>query len=205
MENNNPSVYTTQENIKNRPWYQTWRIIYAFFGLVVIVEIFFSLKTLLAPLPKSSSRSLQPISGAGIALSSDKPIHKVGNIVPVKVRVWTGGHLTSGTDLVLHFDPKILQAFPSAFVRGKIYTDYPLISVDGQNGIIRISGVASTAKQAFGGIGDLGVINFKAKAAGNTDLTIDFKKGQVDESNVMGLTTNEDFLEKVTNLKVTVN
>lgn len=205
MDNQNPTVYTTEEKVKpNKKWWQTWRIIYPILGVVLLVEIVLGLKTLLAPLPKSTKQSLQPITGASISLFSDKPNIKLGETVPVKVRVWTGGRITSGTDLVLRFDPKVLEASSTAFVRGKIYTDYPLISVDSQRGVIRVSGIASTAKAAFSGIGEFGVINFKAKGIGVTTLTVDFKKGLTNESNVMGVSTNEDLLEKVNSLKITI-
>lgn len=201
----NPTVYTIGESVKpNKKWYQTWRIIYPILGVVVIVELILGLKTLLVPLPKFTSISLQPITGASIFLSADKPNIKLGETVPVKVRIWTGGRVTSGTDLVLRFDPKILEASSTAFVRGKIYTDYPLISVDSKNGVIRVSGIASTAKQTFSGVGEFGMINFKARAAGQTTLAVDFKKGQTDDSNVISIKTNEDVLEKVKDLKLTI-
>lgn len=200
-----PTVYTTGETLKsNKRWFQTWKIIYPILGTVLVAELIFGLKTLLAPLPKSSALSLQPISGASVSLFSDKSEVKVGDIVPVKVKVWTGGRVTSGTDLVLRYDPKILEASPTAFNRGKIYTDYPLTQVNNQSGVIRVSGIASTEKMAFGGVGEFGVINFKAKAKGQTTVAVDFKKGQTNDSNVISIKTNEDLLEKVKNLQITI-
>lgn len=205
MNTQNPTVYTTGKAVKpNKKWWQTWRIIYPILGAVVIVELILGLKTLLAPLPRSTQQSLQPITAASISLSSDKPNIKLGETVPVKIRLWTGGRSTSGTDLVLRFNPKILEASSTAFVRGIIYPDYPLISVDSKNGVIRISGIASTANQAFSGIGEFGMINFKAKGKGVTTLAVDFKKGQTDDSNVISIKTNEDVLEKVKDLKLTI-
>lgn len=194
---NNPTI-------GNKKWYQTWRIIYPILGVVLVVELIFGLKTLLTPLPKSKVQTLQPITGASIMLRSDKANYKVGETIPVKIRVWTGGHATSGTDLSLRFDPKVLEATSTAFTRGKIYTDFPLINIDSKNGVIKVSAVTSTAKQAFSGIGEFGVINFKAKGVGQTTLTVDFEKGQTDDSNVVGALTNEDVLDKVNNLKITV-
>lgn len=202
---NKPTVYTTGESVKpNKKWYQTWRIIYPILGVVVIVELILGLKTLLAPLPKSQVQKIQPISEAKILLMSPKLIYKVGDAVPINVRVSTGGHTTSGTDLLLHFDPKFLEATAGAFTSGKIYSDYPLINVDGKNGVINISGIASLGKGSFIGGGDLGVISFKAKTAGKTPVTVDFKKGVTTDSNVIDAQTNEDILGQVTNLNIII-
>lgn len=207
MINNNPQVITTGEKNKpNKKWFQTWRIIYPILGIVVIVELIWGLKTLLTPLPKSPAQvqKVSPISGAQIFLLSSKTTYKIGDQIPVTVKISTGGHTTSGTDLILTFDPKVLEVSPTAFNRGKIYNDYPLVSSDSKAGIVRISGVVSTAKGAFGGIGELGVINFKAKASGETALTVDFKRGQTNDSNVISIKTNEDILEKVSNLSILI-
>lgn len=205
MNKQNPTVITTGESVKpNKKWYQTWKIIYPILGAVVIVELILGLKTLLAPLPKPQAQKLQPITGASVSLSSDKSVVSFGETIPVRIRIWTGGRVTSGTDLVLRFDPKVLEASSTAFVRGNIYTDYPLTDVDSKNGIIRVSGIASTPKQAFSGVGEFGMINFKAKGVGVTTLTIDFKKGLTDDSNVISIKTNEDVLEKVKDLKLTI-
>lgn len=208
MEDQQPKVYTPP-NTEVKPgnqWFKSWRIIYPILGLVLIVEIIWGFKTLLTPLPKPLAQKLQPIKGAAILLitHSNKTIYKVGETIPVVVRVSTGGHATSGTDLILHFNPKILEASQTAFVKGEIYTDFPLINVDGKLGIIKVSGAAPTLKKGFNGGGDLGVINFKAKATGTTTLTIDFKKGQTNESNVMEVTESKNVLEKVESLQITV-
>lgn len=205
MDNNNPTIYTTDQNQnKQKPWFRSWKIIYPLFGIVLIVEIIFGLKTLLAPIPKSLNQQLQPLTGASISLFSDKTSYQVGENIFVKIKVWTGGHSTSGTDLVLNYNPRVLEASSSSFERGKIYSDYPLINVDTKKGVIRISGVASSPKQTFSGIGELGVLNFKARSKGTTNLTIDYKKGQTNDSNVMGVSVNEDYLEKVKDLKLTI-
>ena len=208
MDNNNPTVYTTytagENPIKNKPWFKTWRIVYALFGIVLIVELVLGAKTLLSPIPKTTTRSLQPLSGGSISLLSDKLSYKLGETVSVKINVWTGGYNSSGTDIVLNYNPKVLQASPSGFIRGKIYSDYPKVSVDVIKGVIRISGVAASAKQAFSGAGEFGIFKFKARTKGTTDLTIDFKNGQTEDSNIMILSTNEDNLQKVKNLKLNI-
>lgn len=205
MNDQKPSVYTTGEPVKaSKKWYQTWRIIYLILGIVVIVELIWGFKTLVAPLSKSQVQKLQSITGAKILLISPTTNFKVGDRIPVEINVFTGGHNASGVDLVLHYDPKFLGITPANFNRGNIYNDYPLVDVDDKNGVIRISGIASTSKSGFNGAGDLGVMNFTAKVTGKTAVTVDFKKGVTTDSNVVDAQTNEDILGQVTNLNITI-
>ena len=114
---NSLKVYTTSESVKaNKKWFQTWRIIYPVFGIVVAVELILGAKTLLAPLPKPTKVNLQPIGGAYINMFSDKTVVKPGDTISVKIKVSTSGNLTSGTDLVLRFDPKVLTTSQTAFI-----------------------------------------------------------------------------------------
>lgn len=187
-----------------KKWYQTWRIIFPILVVVLTTELLIGLKTLLTPLPKSQTPKPQPISDAKIFLISPKASFKVGDNIPIIVKVSTGGHITSGTDLMLHFDPKIIEASSAAFIRGKIYQNFPQASIDSKTGTIIISGVTQGEKDGFGGIGELGVINFKAKALGNTTLNIDFKLGSTNDSNVIDVQTNQDVLDKVYNLNILI-
>lgn len=206
MDNNNPTIYTTPSvPTSNKRWFQTWKIIYPILGIMILVELVFGLKTLFSPLPKSQIQKLQPIAGARIVLSSSKNSYKVGEVVPVIIRIVTRGHETSGTDFVLHFNPKILEASASSFTQGKIYNDYPLISIDTKTGLARISGIASSAKQAFNGVGELGTIRFTAKAKGSVNLIVDFRKGLTNESNVFDVNDSLDILQGSNNLKLTIN
>lgn len=206
MEDQQPKVYTPP-NTEVKPgnqWFKSWRIIYPILGLVLIVEIIWGFKTLLTPLPKTQSQKLQPIIGAGIFLISPKTSFKVNDTIPVIIKVSTGGHITSGTDLILRFNPKIIEAGSTAFTAGRIYQNFPIASIDNKIGTISISGVTQGKKDGFGGIGELGVINFKAKALGKTTLSVDFKPGFINDSNVIDTQDNKDILEKVSNLNIII-
>lgn len=205
---NNPKVYTTGEVVKpNKKWYQTWRIIYPILGVVVLVQLILGVKTLLTPLPqvsKNQAQKLLPSKGAEIILNSSQSNFKVGEKVTVTIEVSTGGYTTIGTDLVLRFNPKAMETSSADFIRGKIYSEYPLISVDNKDGVVRVSGVATNADQGFNGIGELGVINFKTQAAGQANIIVDFKKGSITDSNIIRSKTSEDVLGSVTNLNLTI-
>ncbi len=195
------------DKIINIPWYRTWRIVYGLFGIVLIIELILGAKTLLSPLPQfgqSVANTLQLSKGAKISILSPKINFNVGDTIPISIKVDTGGYASSGTDLILRYNSKVLEASSAAFVKGKIYPDYPLVNIDGKSGIIRISGAATSVKQAFNGVGVLGTIKFKAKAKGMNAFRVDFKKTQTNESNIMSVSTNKDILEGVDNLNITV-
>ena len=201
---NGVKTYTTQEAIKsNKKWFLTWKIIYPILGVVVILELFLGIKALLAPVPKPKPiQQVQPIADAKIVLATVKKNLKVGDDFPVRVNVFTGGHATSGTDVILRFNPKVLEA--TSFTKGKIYNDYPLINMDNKAGLIRVSGIAPAGKKGFAGGGDLGIVNFKAKQPGQAGVIIDFKKGATYDSNVMRIVDSRDILGSVTNLNLTI-
>lgn len=205
---NKPTILTTGEIVKqSKKWYQTWRIIYPILGIVVVVELILGLKTLLDPLPqisKHQAQNLLPTKGGEITLNSSQANFKVGEKVTVTINVSTGGYTIIGTDLVLRFNPKAMETSSADFIRGKIYSEYPLISVDNKDGVVRVSAVATNADQGFNGIGELGVINFKTKAAGQVNIIVDFKKGSTTDSNIIRTKTSEDVLGSVTNLNLTI-
>lgn len=201
---NDLKTYTTAEAVKsNKKWFLTWKIIYPVLGIVVIVELALGVKTLLAPLPKPKPiQQVQPVADGRIILAGAKKSFNVGSNIPVRVNVFTGGHTTSGSDVIMRFNPKALEAV--SFTKGKIYNDYPLINMDNKAGLIRVSGIAPAGKKGFAGGGDLGIVNFKAKQAGQTSVTVDFKKGATYDSNVMGIVDSQDILGSVTNLNLTI-
>lgn len=179
------------------------KIIYLILGVVILVEVFFGLKVLTRSTPPPPAK-LQPLSGAEIILVSPKKEYKVGDNIPVSVRVSTGGHPSDGTDLILRYDPTLVEATISALRRGRIYPEYPVTEVDSKSGVIRMSGIASTSVGGFNGVGVFATLNLKAKQAGKTTLMVDFKKGETTDTNVVEAKTATDLLEEVSDLELTI-
>lgn len=205
MDNQSPLVYRAPETeIKQKPWFKTWRLVYPVFAIVLLVEIIVGLKTILTPLPKAAHKKIQPITLASMQLISAKKEVNVGEIIPVKIGIWTGGNITSGTDLIMRFDPKVLEVGPANFIKGKIYDDYPIINIDNKEGLIRISGITAIGKRGFGGIGEFGEVSFKSISKGKTAITIDFKANSTDDTNVTSSLDSKDVLGGVSNLNLTV-
>lgn len=156
----------------------------------------------------ATTQPVAPLSGGKIILVSDNTSYKVGEEFLVNIRVDTGGYTTDGTDLVIKYDPTILESTSEkAFEKGPIYQDYPVINIDNQNGMIQVSGIASLNKTPYGfnGIDTFGILKMRAKKAGSGSLDITFAQGSTGDSNIIETSQSKDVLESVQNLKLTFN
>lgn len=167
-----------------------------------MLEVIYAIVTLRSPV-SLPPESILPREVA-LMLSSSKSQYKIGEVVPVLVQVDTGSRETDGVDLVLNFDPKVLEASQGAIVKGAIYPEYPQMKIDAKIGQIQISGISGLQGRLFQGQGNFATINFKAKARGDANLIIGFSPGKTDDSNVVEALSGNDILENVSNLTLTV-
>ncbi len=169
-----------------------------------MLEIIYAIGVLRSPAaPSPEQQSLLPREVA-LMLFSSKSQYKIGEVVAVLVQVDTGNRATEGVDLVLNFDPKVLEASQGAIVKGAIYPEYPQMKTDAKLGQIQISGISGLQGKSFKGQGNFATINFKAKAPGDVNLTVGFSPGQTDDSNVVEALSGNDILETVANLNLAV-
>ncbi len=202
--NNQTNNQTGPQKIKS--FFTVPKIIFAVLGIVILVEVIFVVKSLTSPaspLPQVSDQAGVISTISKISLSASKTNLNVGQMIPVELRVDTGGKSISGADLIIRFDPQVLEASGTAIIKGKIFDEYPLVSVDAKNGLISISGVSSINK-SFKGSGQFALINFKAKIPGKTSLTVDFKKGSTTASNLVEAATSKNILDNVDNLELEI-
>lgn len=176
------------------------KLIFVILGIVLVIELFFAIKTLSQPTPPPPPK-LAPLTGAKIVLVSPETSYNVGDTVPVAIRLTTGGRSTIGTDLILKFDPKILEATQGAVKRGSIYQEYPVTQLDSK-GTVRISGIST--QNGYNGIGVFGSVIFKAKVKGQTRVAVDFQKDSTTDSNVVEAGSTKDILDQVFNLELTI-
>lgn len=181
------------------------KIIFIVFAAVIAFELLVGAKTLLTPIKVVKKTVPQVVLSEGVInLSTPKSLYSVSEIIPVSVKVSTGNHLTSGVDLVLKYDPILLEASSSALTKGSAFDDYPEVNIDSKNGILRASGVVSPSKSGFNGSGDFGVINFIAKSKGVTSISLEFSPNATGDSNMVELETNKDILGKVSEVKINI-
>lgn len=193
-----------QQNINTpQSWFKPKYLLYAFI-VVVIIEIIWAAKTLLTPIPQKKVTPPPAITDATLSLASASKTYKIGDSVPVNINLSTGGHKTVGTDIVIKYDPKVLEATQTAFIKGAIYPDYPPARINNTKGTVEVSGVVSTKGTGFTGSGFFGKVMFKAKSAGLVLIQIDYTKDLSTDSNVVEVSTSKDVLGGVNNLEVEI-
>lgn len=197
-----PKQNTTGEGnlVKNLP-----KLIFAVLGVVIVFELIQGYKTL-----KSSNLSftpnLQNSAGAKIELQSPKNQYSVGEKIPVTISVFTGGKPTDGTDVILFYDPNLIEATGSGlFTKGTIYSDFPIATSNPSKGQILISGITSLSQSGFNGAGIFGILNLTAKASGKTTVQVDFKPNTTTDSNIVESLSAKNILTSVKNLDLVIN
>ncbi len=182
--------------------YKVWIVILV---AVILFGLFVGMNILQTPFQSSRIKVLEPVSGGKIVLIADKKNLPVGDTVKVTIKISTGGHTTDGMDVVLNYDPNLLEtAGSSAFSEGEVYDEYPIVSDDAKVGIIEISGIAYPDKNGFNGTGTFGVLSFKTKKSGNATIAVNFEKGLTTDSNIIETKTTDDILTKVYNLDLQI-
>lgn len=181
------------------------KIIFTILGLILLVELVYVARVLFTP-PSPPARSASPsiqVPAGTISLNTPQTTFNVNEVVPVSVMVDTGNHKVSGVDVIIRFDPKILEATKAGLIKGRLLDEYPLVSVDAKQGLISISGISSL-QNGFKGKGIFALINFKAKMPGSTPLIIDFENGSTTDSNLVEADSSKDILETVSNLELNI-
>ena len=183
-------------------WVFSTKVIYLILGLVIVVELGLGLKTLLTPLPQTAS--VQAVNDGRIVLSSEKTSFNIGEQVPVTVKLFTGGHTTVGTDLVIKYDPQKLELDSTLFQDGDAYQDYVGISSDSGEGLVLVSGIVLSDREGFNGVSEFGKINFKARANGQTAIKVVFTEGLTVDSNIIESSSAKDILGEVFDLDIAI-
>lgn len=190
--------------------------IYVFLIIVVVYEVYAGVTSLSDS--TSSQKNLitnsdvpvsdiapQPTGDAVLALVLDKAQYKLGDKIPVVVQVSTTGKIITRVEAVIKYEPKYLSLEgDDLFVESTLFTNKPLVTKDDKKGFIRISGDTGSPMTGFNGVGNLGTINFTARDAGITPLSVDYVKNGGKDSNVVELSTNKDILGKVYNIVIEV-
>lgn len=206
MDNLNTQVYNQENPKKAKTFFSLPKLIFLVLGMILLIEVIYAVRTLNAPVaapaPQPSQKAIVAQTGGKISLSTPKTNLRISEAVPVSVIVNTGGHEVDGVDLIVHYDPKVLEATPAGLIKGKIFNEYPLLAVDSNKGLISISGVST--KGNFKGAGVFASLNFRAKALGKASLIIDFKKGSTTASNLVEMSSSKNILEEVNFLELNV-
>lgn len=150
--------------------------------------------------------TLVPLSLGRIALSSPSQKYQLGQTIPVKVKIFTGGRTIQGVDLNLSYDPNLLELTgPAYFQKGQIFSEYPITSIDKAKGVVRISGIASIAQIGYNGVGYFGTLNFTAKNRGTPKVVLEFKPNTTTDTNMIEYGSGQDILDSVNELLLNID
>lgn len=193
-----------KSNSKFRSFISEWvlsiKAVYIVLILVIAVELIIGGRALLTPPPQISK--LQPVSDGQVVLASDVRSVSVGDEVEVMIKLYTGGHSTVGTDLVLKYDPAFLEASDNFFEEGVAYPDYPGVASDKSSGELLISGVISPDKKGFNGFEEFGTVKLKALKNGKTQVKVEASNGSTTDSNIIEVASAKDVLAGAYSLDV---
>lgn len=185
-------------------------------AVVIVIELVWAYSVFYRPAENAVSDKIVPpaqdlvatlsTSNAVITLSSPKDTVKVGDKITVTVKV-RSDEPTDGTDLVLKYDPKFFDIVASdatsPMVVNNLYNEYPINKVDEQSGTISVSGIAAEKNGSLID-GVFGSFILKAKIAGNSKISVNFKPGLTSDSNIIETKTGKDILSSVTNLEIKI-
>lgn len=181
-------------------WVMSIKAVYIVLILIIAVELVIGVRALLSPPPQINK--LQPVSDGQVVLASDNKSVKVGEEVEIIVKLYTGGHSTVGTDLVLKYDPTFLEASDNFFEEGVAYPDYPGVTSDQNSGELLISGVISPDKKGFNGFEEFGTVKLKALKNGKTQVKVEANSGSTTDSNIIEVASAKDVLAGASSLDV---
>lgn len=180
------------------------KIVYVILGIVLLAESAWGLHLLLSPATyPATTVKAQALKDGTISVTAKNKEYNIGSAVLVSIKIDTGGHQTAGSDVILHFDPKVLEATSAAITKGKLYSNYSKLEID-PKGLVTVSGISLVNGANYSGNGVLALIGFKAKAAGQTKLSVDFTAGSTKDSNIIDSMTGQDILGSVSNLDLTI-
>lgn len=185
------------------------RNIFIFVGILILSELIWAGWTLSRPSKSIAPKKIvsQKVSKPTVvSLTTSQAVVKVGDKVNIDINL-SSSKFTDGTDLIILYNPSLLSVDPvsagSPVKPGKIYTDYPINTVNEKSGKITVSGITSQS----GGVvpqGIFGTISFIAKMAGTAKISLDFASGSTSDSNVVEAKTAKDLLDKVENLELSI-
>jgi len=135
-------------------------------------------------------------------VSAGKP--KAGSDFTVDVNFTTDNAGIFGADAVLLYDPEYLQADKNSLEKGDFFKDYPRMTVDEKNGIIKVTAYNSSESTPLNTPLNFFKVNFTAVKAGATQVNFDFLPGATNTTTLVDRETSKNILGSANNLMLTI-
>lgn len=158
-----------------------------------------------SPKPKAADEPVQ--TGATLSLAPASTTFNKGCDFSLDINLDTGGHSTDGTDVILKYDPSLVNVL--SIDKGTIYPNYPGSTYDNDSGKVLISGVSSVSTPVTGS-GKFATLHLKVSPEATvsaTNINFDFDSEdpyKTTDTNVVERGTVNDVLRKVVNGTVNI-
>jgi len=129
---------------------------------------------------------------------------KIGSAFSVDVNFTTDNANIFGADAVLLYDPEYLEADKNSLEKGDFFIEYPRMTVDEKNGIIKVTAYNSGASTPLNAPLNFFKVNFTAVKAGATEVNFDYLPGATNTTTLVESETSRNILGSVNNLKLTI-
>ncbi|MCL4390193.1 MAG: hypothetical protein M1484_02085 [Patescibacteria group bacterium] len=161
-------------------------------GFIVLVlslgVVFLTVASRNQPVSTSTKAVDQP---ATLALSP-----AMGQPQSVGIVLNSAGKSVDGADVVINFDPKMVQVVGNSVASTALFEQAPLNSVDNVAGKIKFSVLTFSPRPVTGIIGTFAI---KPVSTGTANFTFDFTPGKTTDSNIADHASAKDILGAVTN------
>ena len=177
------------------------RLILIILGVLILAEVVWAVWTLSGRAAGTRASAPKPTA---VVLIPDKNSLRVGETVKIDINL-SSTRSTSGADLVIIYDPNVLAVknVGNPVSLGNLYPSYPSNLVSEGEGRVSVSAVTQENAGVIAD-GHFGSIEFMVKAAGQTQVMVDFAFGQTTDSNIIAVDSGDDILLKVTNASLSV-
>ncbi len=138
--------------------------------------------------------SFKEAKAAVLSLDPDSLEVAVGDTFTVDLDLDTKNENTTATDVVLTFDPALLEVIDVSFGDTPLYPTNTKI-LDNTNGKLSLTSTQKDAVNSYKGEGTLAVLTLRAKSLGTANLVFSCESGKTNDSNVFKKGTSTDILE----------
>lgn len=150
--------------------------------------------------PKSVSKSV--IYVGKFSLESKSLSYKVGTEFDVNVIFDSPKKVLDGADIVLKFNPNILNAL--GITEGTYFKLIPRKDIDNKVGSIKVTALDAAIEKPPIGKVSFGIIHFQAKKAGTSIINFEFLQGSTSKTTLVEKASSLNILGRVEGITITV-
>lgn len=143
--------------------------------------------------------AIETVAKNVVYLAAEKESYQKDEDIIVNVSFAAPGKKIFGTDLVMLFDPELITTNVESIEKGTFFANFPRITVDEENGIVKISGYQGNETELGADRNDIVNIKFKAVKSGRGKIELTFIKGETNATTLVEEATSQNILEKIEN------